>query len=254
MGLDLEADGAHPERILDALLAVHDEAARQNVKHFAVGRDRDGASDFGGAVDVLTRHLAVMAADRDSTSRVLALDVLAADADEGTVDLISGGSFRVLDGAAYRPDRLLDVDDHTLLETGRRNDALADDGQAAVAPHLTDERADLARTNIDSDEYRFAFHSLHPRSTGSVRLLSLTDPAAFDRGTWNGTIRPLPSLRNVRVDSIVCDVGDEPHPRHMGLAAVEQQGLQIADLHRDDGVLAECLGVEAELGYPAVGA
>ena len=38
--LDLEAHRAHAQRILDALLAVDDEAARQHVENLAVGRDR----------------------------------------------------------------------------------------------------------------------------------------------------------------------------------------------------------------------
>ena len=49
---------AHAQRILDALLAVDDEAARQDVENLAVRRDVDRAGDLGGALDVLARDLA----------------------------------------------------------------------------------------------------------------------------------------------------------------------------------------------------
>ena len=51
--LDLEPHRAHAQRILDALLAVDDEAARQDVQHLAIGWDLDGPGDLGRALDVL---------------------------------------------------------------------------------------------------------------------------------------------------------------------------------------------------------
>ena len=41
------------------------------------------------------------------------------------------------------------------LRPGRRNGAVADHRHAAVAPDLTDERADLARADVDADEDPF---------------------------------------------------------------------------------------------------
>ena len=86
------------------------------------------------------------------------LDVLAADADEGPVDLPAGQALGVLDRAGDRMDRLVDVDDDALLEPGRRHGALADDRDAAVAAHLADERDDLRRADVDPDQDRFSFH------------------------------------------------------------------------------------------------
>ena len=156
--LDLEAQGAHPERVLDALLAVDGEAAPLDVEHLAVRRDRDGAGDLDRAVDVLAGDLAVVGGDRDLAGRVEALDVLAADADEGPVDLPAGQPLGALDRVGDRADRLVDVDDDALLEAGRRHGAVAHDRQPAVAAHLADERADLARADVDADEDRFSFH------------------------------------------------------------------------------------------------
>ena len=120
VGLDLEPQGAHPERVLDALLAVDGEAAPLDVEDVAVRRDRDRPGDLDRAVDVLAGDLAVVGRDRDLAARVEALDVLAADADEGPVDLPAGQALGALDGVGDRADGLVDVDDDALLEAGRR--------------------------------------------------------------------------------------------------------------------------------------
>ena len=102
--------------------------------------------------------------DRDLAGRVEALDVLAADADEGAVDLPAGQALGPLDRVRDGADGLVDVDDDALLEAGRGHGAVAHDRQPAVAAHLADERADLAGADVDADEDRFSFHHL-------VRLL-----------------------------------------------------------------------------------
>ena len=119
VGLDLEAQGAHPERVLDALLAVDAEAPPLDVEDLAVGRDGHRPGDLDRAVDVLAADLAVVAGDRDLAGRVEALDVLAADADEGAVDLPAGQPLGLLDRVGDRADRLVDVDDDALLEARR---------------------------------------------------------------------------------------------------------------------------------------
>ena len=165
VGLDLEPQGAHPERVLDALLAVDREAASLDVEDVPVGRDGDRPGDLDRAVDVLARDLAVVRRDRDLAARVEALDVLAADADEGAVDLPAGQALGALDRVRDRADGLVDVDDDALLEPGGGHGAVAHDRQPAVAAHLTDEGADLARADVDADQDRFSFHR-------SVRLRS----------------------------------------------------------------------------------
>ena len=160
---------AHPERVLDALLAVDDEPARQDVEDLAVRRDRDRPGHLGRPVDVLVGDLPIVAADGDRAPRVLALDVLPADADEGPVDLPAGEALGLLDRLGDRVDRLLDVDDDALLQAGRRDRALADDGQPAVPAHLADERGDLRRPDVDPDQDRFSFHCRRlPRFTGNA--------------------------------------------------------------------------------------
>ena len=158
MGLDLEPQGAHPERVLDALLAVDREPAPLDVEHLAVRRDRHGPRDVDRAVDVLARDLAMVAGDGHLARGVQAFDVLAADPDEGAVDLPARQPLGLLDRVRDRADGLVDVDDDALLEAGRGNGPVADDRQPTVAPHLADEGADLARADVDADQDRFSFH------------------------------------------------------------------------------------------------
>ena len=165
VGLDLQAQRAHPERILDALLAVDREAASLDVQDDPVRRDGDGPGDLDGTIDVLAGDLAMMGGHRDLAAGVEALDVLAADPDEGAVDLPARQPLGSLDRVGDRVDGLVDVDDDALLEAGGRDRPVAHDRQPAVAAHLADERADLARADVDADEDRFSFHR-------SVRLRS----------------------------------------------------------------------------------
>ncbi len=120
VGLDLELEGAHPERVLDPLLAVDRETPSLDVEDVAVGRDGHRPGDLDRAVDVLAGDLAMVRRDRDLAVRVEALDVLAADADEGPVDLPAGQPLGPLDGVGDRADRLVDVDDDALLEARTR--------------------------------------------------------------------------------------------------------------------------------------
>jgi len=158
VGLDLEPQRAHAERVLDALLAVDAEPAPLDMEDLAVGRDRHGPGDLDRSVHVLARDLAVVTGHGDLSRRVEAFDVLPADADEGAVDLPARQALGALDRVRDGADRLVDVDDDALLEAGRGDGPVAHDRQPPVATHLADERADLAGADVDADEDRFSFH------------------------------------------------------------------------------------------------
>ena len=175
VGLDLEPQRAHPERILDPLLAVDREPAPLDVEDVAVGRDRHRAGDLDRPVDVLAGDLAMVRGDRDLAARVEAVDVLAADADEGAIDLPARQPLGALDRVGDRADGLVDVDDDALLQPGRGHGAVAHDRQLAVATDLADEGADLARADVDADEDRFTFHRF-------VRLRSSSRPTGNGAG------------------------------------------------------------------------
>jgi hypothetical protein len=95
--LDLEPQRAHPERVLDALLAVDLEAAPLDVEDLLVRRDRDRPGDLDRPVHVLAGDLLAGPADRDLARRVEALDVLATDGDERPVDLPARQALGALD-------------------------------------------------------------------------------------------------------------------------------------------------------------
>ena len=160
VGLDLEPQRAHPERVLDPLLAVDREAAPLDVEDVAVVGDRDRARDLDRAADVLAGDLAVVRGDGDLARGVEALDVVAAHAHERAVDLPARQALGALDGVGDRADRLVDVDDDALLEARCRDRAVAHDRESPVAPDLADQRADLGRADVDADQDRFPFHCL----------------------------------------------------------------------------------------------
>ena len=141
-----------------ALLLVDGEIPRQRVRDFAVRGDLDCPGNFRRAVDVLVRDLASMPADGDGARRVLALDVLTCDRDEGRVDLVARRSLGLLDRLGDRLHRLVDVHNDALAQPCRRNDALANDRERAVAADLADQRAHLRRADVDTHHDRFAFH------------------------------------------------------------------------------------------------
>jgi hypothetical protein len=155
VGLDLEAHGAHAERVLDPLLAVDDVAARQDMQHLAVRGHAHRLGRVGCAGDVLSANLALVARDRHHAAAVLAADVAAADGDEGRADLVAGEAFGLLDARGDRVNGLVDVRDHALLHPDRLGDAVADDVHVTGAAHLTDERRHLGRAGVDADEDRF---------------------------------------------------------------------------------------------------
>src|SRR5688500_17316708 len=117
--LDLEPDRAHAEWVLDAILAVDDEAARSSVQHLAVRRDAHGPRHFGRPLDVLAADLAPRATDRDRATGILRVHVVAAHSHDCRLDPVAGHPLRRLARATNRADRLFDVDDDALLDARR---------------------------------------------------------------------------------------------------------------------------------------
>jgi hypothetical protein len=182
------------------------------VEHVAVGRDRDRPGHLDGPVDVLAGDLTMMGGHRDLAVRVQALDVLTADADERPIDLPAGQPFGVFHRGGDRVDRLVDVDDDALLQPGGRHGAVAHDRQLAVPTHLTDERADLARADVDADQDRFTFHRLCP--------------SPFCHGLQEMTPDEGDIVEDAQAE------GDERHEVEIEAKPVADEGEQ----HRDDRV------------------
>ena len=165
VGHHLETHGAHAERVLDTLLAIDRIPPGQDVEDLAVRRDVDGAGDLGHPLDVLACDLAVMPADRHGAGRIQALDVAAPDPDVGSTQLVAARPLGRVYGLGDRLDRLLDVDDHALLDALGRAHALADDVHRPVGSHLTDEGDNLRRAHVDRDDRLLRlFHAPSPLS------------------------------------------------------------------------------------------
>jgi hypothetical protein len=126
-----------------------------DVEDLPVRRDRHSPGDLDRPEDVLAADLPVVGGDSDLAGRVQALDLGPADADEGLVDLPAREALGLLDRVGDRADGLVDVDDGALLEARRGHGPVTDDGDLPVAAHLADERADLARADVDPDEDSF---------------------------------------------------------------------------------------------------
>jgi hypothetical protein len=121
------------------------------VQHLAIRWNGHRARDLRGAIDVLARDLAPRPAHGDGAARIHRLDVVTTDAHDGRFDAVAGQPLSRLARRGDRRDRLVDVDDHALLDARRRDRALADDGHRAIARHLTDERHDFVRAHVERD-------------------------------------------------------------------------------------------------------
>ena len=169
VGLHLQADRAHADGVLDALLAVDREVTRQDVEHLAVGRDGHRPRHLRRPVDILAAHLAMRAADGDRAPRVEALDLAAADTHEGRLEPQAGQPLGRLDRLPDGRHRLLDVVDDPLLEAVRGHDPLADDADGTLTGDLADQRHDLARADVERDEDRFDLHRSPSRHRAAPR-------------------------------------------------------------------------------------
>ena len=166
MRLDLEADGAHPDGIPDALLPVYDIAARNDVQDLARVRDRHGAGGLDRPERVLARHVVLAAGHGDHPAGVLRPDVHAGDPDERGAHLEAREPLRRVHGGGHGLDGAVDVDHDALPETvGGRLPDPDDVDAAAAAAHLTDEHADLGRTDVDRDEHGLVSHGRPPSLT-----------------------------------------------------------------------------------------
>ena len=78
----LEPRRGHAQRIVDPVLPVDDELARDDVQDLQLARDVDRLRGLDDAVDVLAGDLLVLAGDGDDAARVDGADVIARHADE----------------------------------------------------------------------------------------------------------------------------------------------------------------------------
>src|SRR5262249_35241432 len=115
----------------------------------AVGGDRDRLRGFDDAREIAGFDLALL--DGDDARRVEALDVPAGDARVDGGDLDAGHELGLLDRAADRVHRLVDVDHHPLLQPPRGVGADPDDVDP-VRVHDPDDGAHLGGADVEADD------------------------------------------------------------------------------------------------------
>jgi len=86
----LQPAGGHAEGIVDAVLSIDDELARDHVQQLELGGNVDRLRRFDDTVDVFARYLTMLSGDRDDAARVDRADVIAATPDIDRFDLQPG--------------------------------------------------------------------------------------------------------------------------------------------------------------------
>jgi len=152
MHLGLQADPAHPQRLLDAVLVVDDELLGENVNDLPVHGDGDRLGRVDDPADVVVVHLAVL--DGDHPLRVEPLDVPPGDTGEDRLDLAAGHQLRLLQRLFDGADGALDVDHHPLAQPLGRTGADPHDVEPLFG-EVADDGADLGRTDIEPDDQVF---------------------------------------------------------------------------------------------------
>ena len=160
----LQPAGGHAQRIVNAVLAVDDEFARNDVKQLELRGDVDRLRRLDDPVDVFARDLAMLPRDGDHATRIDRADVIAGDADVDRFDLQPGHDLSLIDGFLDRLDGLVKIDDVASPRSLHRRGALADDLNLAAVGHFPYQHAHLGSPDIERDDV-FLFglrHSLSP--------------------------------------------------------------------------------------------
>jgi len=168
MDLGFEANARHPYRLADTFLVVDDEFLGKDVQYLLVCRNRDRSRRVDDAIDIARTHLAV--ADGNDAVRIQASYVAAGNARIYRVDVATCHQLGFFDGALYRVNRRLDIDDHSLFQAARRMRADSDDLDFAAVPDLAHDRDDLGCTDIQPDDQIF-FRPLAHSSTRPANII-----------------------------------------------------------------------------------
>ena len=157
---ELQAD--HADGVADAVLLVHPEFLREHVQNFAVFRQGDGARGVHGTADVFPLDIARPRGQHDSAAAIHAADVAAGHAHHGRFHGNPGDAFGLLERAANRTDRSVEIDDQALARTPGFRSAQAQKLGPAVL-EAGDERARLGAADVQRDQVSvLAIHSVAP--------------------------------------------------------------------------------------------
>ena len=154
----VEAYAAHADGFAHAWLVVDDVLLHHGVQDAVVGRDVDGFGGFDGAVDVCLGNFAVF--DFHHTLRVEAADVVAGDTGGNAADFAVGHQLgfadRLLDGLRGG----VDVGYHARFQAARGGLADADDVDAVVFLHFTDQGDNFGGADVEGTDIVFSNHDV----------------------------------------------------------------------------------------------
>ena len=151
--LGLEPHAAHPHRVLDAVLVIHDVLLRDDVDDLAVHGDGDGLGRLDHPVHVGRADLVVPARDRDDAAAVDAADVVAGDAGVDALHRHARHALGFVHRALDAGDGLLEVHDHAPAQSlaGRGAHPHHPRSAGAVAAGVRDDAGDLRGADVQSD-------------------------------------------------------------------------------------------------------
>ena len=154
------------------------------------------------------------------------------------VDLDAGGQLGFLDRLLDRLDRGLEIDDDAALDAARVGQAHADDVQPAIVGRLADDRRDLRRAHIQTDEVSFpACHVSPSESLASRWQLHRRAVGTASRLHVDALLEAKIHVVDVR-DTLAERLGDlqvrlEPLAKAI-LAEVQQRRIVV---EQDDGIV-----------------
>ncbi len=145
-----------PDRILDAVVSVHEKVLANRVDHHVVHRNVHGLRVEQDVADFFLRNLALLVGHRHRTAVVETANVAAAHAGINIVNLNARAFFRVRHGRVDTLHRRLDIDDLAFAHTLGVGLADSDDHDVAVIEYFADHGAYLGGAHLQPhDDFFF---------------------------------------------------------------------------------------------------
>lgn len=174
VGVYLEADAVHTNRVLDVALAVEAVVLGEELDNLSVSRHFDNCCSLLDAQAVLGTDLAITGADGNDALGIAPLYMDTVDVDGSAVNLDTGHAFGLSDGLRNCVGDIVDMYDRAFADTHIDAGAMADDRRLATGfINHTNNTPDGAGSDIEANELSSGMTlgcaGLHIR--GSIALL-----------------------------------------------------------------------------------
>ncbi len=151
--IGFQPDAAHPDRIGDALLAVHGEFLREHVDDLVAGWQHEFEHVIDNAVNVAAGDLGMVALAGQDAAVLQAFDVLAGNADVHGAKFHARIALGNLDGFADGVDRFFDVADHAAQYADAFDLADAEDFELAMVVFAPGQATHFRGANVQRDDH-----------------------------------------------------------------------------------------------------